>query len=465
MPRAVKKFGVTFLVWTFKGLLVLKKCVTFLFLCLKKPLFWLYKGILFPILMVGYHGLRFLNKRFDVATDHLKDGALRILANKYTTHVAVIGIALLVVTTNIYASDAAPQGPRTEQSILSTIVDNGQDDLLVEEATPDSAPALNESVTYLGSQALSLQGASTDDQAYSRMDSGAYANDDISGSDQTNEDGSPMANAVSNWPQNDSSDAARPTRTQIETHIVQPGETTGTIAQMYGISLDTLLASNKIRGVLIRPGDKLRILPMNGIAYTVKRGDTVAKLAATYKSDPQRILDENGLANTTTLVVGDEIILPDGKLPPPPTPKASVASTVRNIPPAGPRKGDRFIWPTAVRRITQYYGAWTRGTRHTGVDIGGPTGTPIYAADDGVVISSGWNTGGYGNMIIIDHGSGWYTRYGHSSKLLVRAGDTVTKGQSISLMGSTGRSTGPHLHFEIMTGNVRHRINPLGYIR
>ncbi len=462
MPRAVKKFGVTFLVWTFKGLLGLKKCVTFLFLFLKKPIFWLYKGIFFPILILIYRGLRFLNKRLLAAGEHLEDGTLRILANKYTINVAVVGIALLVVTTNIYASDVAPQGAHGEQSILSTIVDNGQDDLLLEEATQDNTPASNESVTYLGAQALSMQGAGSGDQAYSGTENGPYTNDDISGGDQTNGE-SPLANAVRNQPQGDSGVA--PTRTQIETHIVQQGETVGTIAQMYGISIDTLLASNRIRLSLIHPGDKLRILPTNGIAYIVKRGDTLKKIATTYKSDPQRILDMNGLSNAAALAIGDEIILPDGKIPPPPRQIIISRAGSSSIPAAPARKGDRFVWPTAARRITQYYGAWEWGTRHTGVDIAGPVGTPIYAADDGVVISSGWNTGGYGNMIIVDHGSGWFTRYGHSSKLLVHAGDTVVKGQPISLMGSTGRSTGPHLHFEIMTRDVHHRINPLGYIR
>jgi murein DD-endopeptidase MepM/ murein hydrolase activator NlpD len=112
-----------------------------------------------------------------------------------------------------------------------------------------------------------------------------------------------------------------------------------------------------------------------------------------------------------------------------------------------------------VRRITQYFG-W----RHTGLDIAGKLGTPIYATRAGKVIKSqcGWN-GGYGCYIIIDHGGGVISLYGHNSQLFVSVGDKVVQGQNISVEGSTGRSTGPHLHFEIRVNGVHQ--NPLKYIR
>jgi len=119
----------------------------------------------------------------------------------------------------------------------------------------------------------------------------------------------------------------------------------------------------------------------------------------------------------------------------------------------------KMVWPTVGHRITQYF-SW----RHNGVDIGNKVGTPLYAADDGVVVTStgGWN-GGYGNTIVIDHGGGVKTRYGHASKLLVKAGESVERGQLIALMGSTGRSTGSHLHFEVIIKGSRY--NPLNYIK
>jgi murein DD-endopeptidase MepM/ murein hydrolase activator NlpD len=126
----------------------------------------------------------------------------------------------------------------------------------------------------------------------------------------------------------------------------------------------------------------------------------------------------------------------------------------------------QLMWPVACRRITSPFGWRThpvlkRRKYHTGIDIGVPTGTPVKAADAGIVLVSGWQ-GGYGNFIAIDHGKGISTCYGHNSRLLVRAGQRVAKGQRISFSGSTGLSTGPHLHFEVrVNGNP---VNPLGYL-
>lgn len=249
-------------------------------------------------------------------------------------------------------------------------------------------------------------------------------------------------------------------RQGIETYLVQSGDTISKIAEKFDLNINTILWENglTLRSYL-RIGQKISILPINGITYTIKRGDTLAKIAKQYKINDASISEFNGLDNK--LVVGKKIILPDAK------PLAAVvyrppAQVTTNLPSsqftAPVETGTKYLWPTAARRITQYFG-W----RHTGLDIAGPIGTPIYAAEDGVVIKSGWNSGGYGYYIIIDHGGGMATLYGHNSKLLVKAGEHVTRGQNISLMGSTGRSTGPHLHFEVrINGRV---TNPLIYIR
>ena len=118
-----------------------------------------------------------------------------------------------------------------------------------------------------------------------------------------------------------------------------------------------------------------------------------------------------------------------------------------------------MLWPTTARVITQYF-TW----RHHGLDIGLPKGQPIYAVDAGTVIKSqcGWN-GGYGCHIIIDHGNGIKTLYGHSSRLDVTVGDAVARGQTIGLVGSTGKSTGSHIHLEVRVNGKA--VNPLGYIK
>jgi len=121
--------------------------------------------------------------------------------------------------------------------------------------------------------------------------------------------------------------------------------------------------------------------------------------------------------------------------------------------------GSGYLWPAGVRYISQYFG-W----RHTGLDIAGKIGTGLYASRAGTVTRSqcGWN-GGYGCYIIIDHGNGITTLYGHASRLYVSVGEYVSQGQTFAAMGSTGRSTGSHLHFEVRVNGARQ--NPLRYIR
>lgn len=118
-----------------------------------------------------------------------------------------------------------------------------------------------------------------------------------------------------------------------------------------------------------------------------------------------------------------------------------------------------FIWPTDRHYLVGKDFSWRW---HPGLDLGGEFDEPIYAADSGVVVYAGWNTYGYGNLIILDHGNGWHTLYAHFNAVLVGCGEAVTQGQLIGLAGSTGRSTGPHLHFEMRLGG--NYVNPWEYL-
>ncbi|WP_204140431.1 peptidoglycan DD-metalloendopeptidase family protein [Halomicronema sp. CCY15110] len=129
--------------------------------------------------------------------------------------------------------------------------------------------------------------------------------------------------------------------------------------------------------------------------------------------------------------------------------------------PEAPNRFDGYMWP-AQGVLTSGYG-WRWGRMHRGVDIAGPVGTPIYAAATGVVVSSGWNSGGYGNLVDIRHPDGSMTRYAHNSRLMVQAGQQVRQGQQIAAMGSTGFSTGPHLHFEIHVPS-QGTVNPIAML-
>jgi murein DD-endopeptidase MepM/ murein hydrolase activator NlpD len=249
-------------------------------------------------------------------------------------------------------------------------------------------------------------------------------------------------------------------RDRTEYYVVQPGDTLGGIATRFNLQLTTILWENSLtaRSVL-RLGQKLTILPTDGVTYKIKKGDTAAKVASLFKVPLDDVLSFNPGGS---FQVGQTVMVPGGRplyVAPAPKPVTTISPTaVRPLTSSASSSNSRLLWPTVHRRLTQYY-----NLRHTGVDIGDPIGTPIYAAEDGVVVTAGWNRGGYGYYIIIDHGGGLQTLYGHTSKMYVKAGDHVVRGQQIADMGSTGRSTGPHLHFEVRING--RRTNPLNYIR
>lgn len=264
------------------------------------------------------------------------------------------------------------------------------------------------------------------------------------------------------------SGAAAGRRTEIVYHEVQPGDTVGAIAEHYGIHVATVLWANDLSTrSYIRPGDRLTILPEDGVVHKVKRGDTVSKIAKLYGAKAQDIIEENRLKNDgSDIVIGEQLLVPGGEVPQPSrsyTPSTrrytSLSSVAAPPPSAAAPAGSGYLWPTTVRRITQYFG-W----RHTGVDIGGPFGTPLYATKSGTVTKSqcGWN-GGYGCYVLVDHGGGVKSLYAHASRLYVSPGERVSQGQTIAAMGSTGRSTGSHVHFEILVNG--RKVNPFRYVR
>jgi len=244
------------------------------------------------------------------------------------------------------------------------------------------------------------------------------------------------------------------------TYTVQANDNIWAIAQGFGLKAETVLWANpKVEKSpdLLSVGQKLVIPPVDGIYYTVAKGDTVEKLAKTYKTTVEKIVgfEGNELKEPYTLVVGQQVMLPDGRKQVVPS-NYYPMTRVGRAPQNAPTGSGRFAWPTQGL-LTQRY--WSG---HLGIDIGNRTGTPIRAADAGYVVMAGRDTWGYGNQVLIDHGNGYMTRYAHLDHIQVKAGDAVQRNQQIGTMGNTGRSTGPHLHFEIIYSQQRR--NPLGFL-
>jgi LysM repeat protein len=265
------------------------------------------------------------------------------------------------------------------------------------------------------------------------------------------------------------------TRKHVITHLVKDDETLWTIADKYGLSTDTIKWSNGMddSGIVIG-GQELYILPMDGIYYTVQDGDTVSSIAEKYKSDQSEIEKWNDFS-TEGLSLGRRIILPGGTVPPPPKPvvqpTTNYSSSSNNNSYYNPEPNynsssggsGQFGWPTSGLAISQYFGSTSFNPWHTGLDLDSRSGWDIFASDGGTVVKAEWGWGGgYGNHVMIDHGNGYQTLYGHMTDFGVSVGQSVSKGQRIGTMGSTGWSTGPHLHFEIRYNGSF--LNPLSYL-
>jgi len=251
---------------------------------------------------------------------------------------------------------------------------------------------------------------------------------------------------------------------EITEYRVQEGDTVSSIAQKFGINMDTIIWENSLKSVdAIKVGQILKILPVSGVRHIVKRGETIYSIAKDFQVDAQNIIDYpfNTFANDETfaLAAGQELIIPDGIKPKEISVDTTryVAKTVAPIP--GVVGEGNFMWPTSGH-ISQKF-AWY----HQAVDIANPSNPEIVASQGGTVITAGWNAGGYGNYVVVDHGNGYKTLYAHmvNNSIVVKAGQRVNQGQKLGVMGSTGRSTGTHLHFEVI-GPSGH-LNPLTVLK
>lgn len=256
----------------------------------------------------------------------------------------------------------------------------------------------------------------------------------------------------------------RDARKEVINYVVLGGDTISSIAQDFGISVETILWENNLTArSVIRPGNTLKILPQTGLMHIIAKNETISSISKKYNVSADSIILANNLDEDEVLKLNQKIFIPGGKkiIVPTPTRRPSYTGTsiAKSIPttPSTTYSGGKLLWPTVGHRITQYY-SW----KHKGLDIANKTGTPLYAAESGSVERSGWNNG-YGYNVVINHGGGLKTLYAHASKLHVKAGDSVNRGDIVADMGSTGWSTGPHIHFEVISNGVKQ--NPLNYIQ
>jgi LysM repeat protein len=261
-------------------------------------------------------------------------------------------------------------------------------------------------------------------------------------------------------------------------YTVQPGDNPATIAAQFGLQPTSVVWAHSYVGAnpeLLTVGEQLVLPPVDGILHTVVDGDTPENLAAKYQIDVTKMVayPGNNLQDQWTPIhIGQMLMIPGGIMPETPV-DAEAVTAVAVAPAAGTgtstgssttSSSARYVgatgccrWPVRGR-ITQQ--PWSR---HMALDIAAPTGTPVVAADGGRVTASGWHNGGYGYRVVVDHGNGLSTLYAHFSYINVRTGAYVNKGDLIGRIGSTGRSTGPHLHFEVRRNG--RLMNPWGYLQ
>lgn len=240
---------------------------------------------------------------------------------------------------------------------------------------------------------------------------------------------------------------------KISRHTVRKGENLWTISRRYGVNMESIAGSNNLRSSFLQPGQKLEIPSQKGIIYRVKRGQSLWDIARLYKIPLKEITECNNLTSNR-IKPGERIFLPKARLP--------YEQRIRLV---SYSPSQRFIKPVkgwvssgfGYRRHPIY----EQVMFHEGIDLVAPYGSRIRAAAGGKVIFSGWK-GGYGLAVILRHPNGYTTTYAHNKQNLVKAGQYIRQYQTIALLGDTGTSTGPHVHFEIRKNGKL--VDPTRYI-
>lgn len=469
IPSPFKQLATTLAISLFRAIRTLKRGLQFLFAGFGRLLSPAGRTLVHGIILPLYRVAIFFHLKFQRLVYPTRSFAIFFVSNRYLFHAVLAVATVATIASNLYTRQALAQDIG-QSSLLYALATDNDIEIVRETAQEHAEPT---QLSYLGNTTLS---------AVPHIDFDYDENERPIAS--LSVPGAIQAPELPTTP----TGAPKPPRTKTETYVVQEGDTIGSIAQNFNVNVGTILWNNNLtERQYIRPGDALKIPPISGILATIKKGDTLAKLADRYQGDAEEIRNFNNIQSDGSLAPGVELMVPGGRPPVPeqafiavqtharesqpssrssssspkdPSKKPTGSTTVAKPSDANVQNqpSSKLVWPTNGHVITQYYG-W----KHTGVDIDGDFTSPLYAAYDGVVEKAGWNSGGYGLQILIRHPNGMVTRYAHSSKLFVKVGDAVKRGQTIAMMGSTGRSTGSHLHFEVYVNGKR--TNPLAYVK
>jgi len=422
----------------------LTKKISQIFLFILKPVYnIIFKFFILPL----YNILHLTKKKIKKDTeDQTETATTNILISKYSLYLFIALLSFSVIFNNIKIKTAAAEDLGKQSLLYQISQGNEFEEDIIEETfefdeTMHNLIAHSETDKFLELEEMIIgKGESLSNELETKELYSAPEEELIA--DAILKTGSPSTFTT---PQ---------PRSNITNYTIQSGDTISSIAQKFNISINTVLWANNLSGLsVIRPGQKLNILPTTGISHKVSKGDTISAIAKKYGVEQDKILNYNNLVSIDQLSIGQALIVPGGEIKH--TYYASRRTpSVSNIfrAPSSQKKSSGFIWPTAATKITQYY-HW----RHHGLDIGGPTGTPLYASMSGKVTRAGWGTG-YGNYVVIDHGNGKKSLYAHMSKIYVKRGQSVKQGVTIGAMGSTGWSTIARIHFESIINGRRMNI-------
>lgn len=430
------------------------KAIGLLLIVIANPFLIIIRALVKPFVLFGYRQYLRIYARFKRSA-FMQNKVLFLFGNKYFIHVIVVVIAVFVTSANVLQAQEPFEGTFAEKSGLFAI------------KYPDGE--LGEDIVEQG-----LPTQKNKDHYYYDTDGLLVAN--ISELDPNDE---PLRTIGEELEQLETKrGTAFKTSAALETEIgnragyeeykVKDGDSIGSIAERFRVSVNTILWANGLStSSYIKPGDTLNVPPASGYSVTIASGDTLSKLVEKHEGDYDETVK---LLGTETIPVGQKILIVDGQpyTPPPPpvsttqyaySGSTSSASVYQNRDVAASVTSGSLNWPVGCRSSMTTY--WGHGLAR---DISCPSGTPIYAAHDGVIgiRCSGSYCGGYGNYLTVS-GGGYQTLYAHQSAFNVSNGQYVTRGQVIGFVGSTGRSTGPHLHIEVWQNGAKY--DPINFLR